>query len=117
MTTTVISDGQRRVALECDGERWHSGDAKIREDMERQTILERLGWRFIRLRGSEYYSDPEKAMQRIFDNLTELGIQPTSGIVDKLQEGSPLLDRVKQGCWNFLHPDEEDTTAVTDELL
>ena len=43
--------GKKRIAIECDGERWHSGD-KIREDMERQAILERLGWRFIRIRGS-----------------------------------------------------------------
>lgn len=101
----VVSDNKGRVALECDGECWHSGGAKIREDMERQTILERLGWRFIRLRGSEYYSNPEKAMQRIFDNLTELGIQPiTDGGVAQSQESTLLLERVKQGCWKFLHP-------------
>lgn len=57
--------GKKRVAIECDGERWHSGEAKIREDMERQTILERLGWRFIRIRGSEYYRDEEQTMQRV----------------------------------------------------
>lgn len=57
--------GKKRVAIECDGERWHSGEAKIREDMERQTILERLGWRFIRIRGSEYYRDAEQTMQRV----------------------------------------------------
>ena len=33
--------------------------------MERQTILERLGWRFIRIRGSEYYRDAEQTMQRV----------------------------------------------------
>lgn len=104
----VISDEQGRVALECDGERWHSGDTKIREDMERQTILERLGWRFIRLRGSEYFSNPEKAMQSVFDNLTKLGIQPIVGSVDKQQKSTPLLDRVKQGCWNFLHSNIEN---------
>lgn len=113
----VISDAQGRVALECDGERWHSGDAKIRADMERQTILERLGWRFIRLRGSEYYSNPEKAMQRIFDDLTELGIQPTVGNVAKPQESTPLLDRVKQGCWKILHPDIEVDTSEKSEVL
>lgn len=104
----VISDAQGRVALECDGERWHSGDAKIREDMERQTILERLGWRFIRLRGSEYYRNPEKAMQHVFSNLTELGIQPISGSTTTKQESTLLLERIKQGCWEFLHSDVEE---------
>lgn len=32
--------GRKKVAIECDGERWHSGEDKIREDMERQTILD-----------------------------------------------------------------------------
>lgn len=111
----VISDAQGRVALECDGERWHSGDAKIREDMERQTILERLGWRFIRLRGSEYYRDPERAMQHVFDNLTELGIQPISDSVTTTQKDTLLLERIKQGCWQFLHPDVEDKHGHEDK--
>ena len=113
----VISDSQGRVALECDGERWHSGDAKIRADMERQTILERLGWRFLRLRGSEYYSNPEKAMERIFDNLAELGIQPTAGSIVKKQESTPLLNRVKLGCWKFMHPDMKAGGGGKDKML
>ena len=68
--------GKKRVAIECDGERWHSGEAKIREDMERQTILERLGWRFIRIRGSEYYRDAEQTMQRVMQELTDFEIMP-----------------------------------------
>lgn len=64
------------VAIECDGERFHSGDAKIREDMERQTILERLGWRFIRIRGSEYYRNPEKSIERVITELSKYGIEP-----------------------------------------
>lgn len=64
------------VAIECDGERWHSGEAKIREDMERQTILERIGWRFIRIRGSEYYSNPEATMERVISELGSYGIEP-----------------------------------------
>lgn len=88
--------GKKRVAIECDGERWHSGEAKIREDMERQTILERLGWRFIRIRGSEYYRDAEQTMQRVIQELTDFEIMP-----EETQEFAPrtrdteLLQRVK----------------------
>ena len=31
----------RKVAVECDGDRWHSSPKQIEADMERQTILER----------------------------------------------------------------------------
>ncbi|MCI7019754.1 MAG: exonuclease subunit SbcD [Clostridiales bacterium] len=68
--------GGKTVAIECDGERWHSGDVKIREDMERQTILERLGWRFIRIRGSEYYRAPQQTIERVIRELAQYGIEP-----------------------------------------
>jgi len=57
--------GNKKIAIECDGERWHSGEEKIRQDMERQSILERLGWRFIRIRGSEYYRGKEETIARV----------------------------------------------------
>ena len=81
----------RSVAIECDGEHWHSGESRIREDMERQTILERLGWRFIRVRGSEYYRSPEKCLNRICRELEDYGIAPESAAP---QRPSDLLDRV-----------------------
>lgn len=62
-----------KVAIECDGERWH-GEDKLEEDMNRQAILERLGWRFIRIRGSEFFSDEASAMKRVTNKLDELGI-------------------------------------------
>jgi len=72
----VVVCGRKKIVIECDGERYHSGENKIREDMERQTILERLGWRFIRIRGSEYYRNPEKTMERVVTALTDAGIEP-----------------------------------------
>lgn len=71
----VVFYGDNRVAVECDGARYHSSAEKIQEDMERQTILERLGWRFIRIRGTEFYRDKEGTMQEVFHRLEELGIE------------------------------------------
>ena len=87
--------GGRSVAIECDGERRHSGEARIRADMERQTILQRLGWRFIRIRGSEYYRDPEKALQRMETELARFGIAPESRMPGQ-GSGEALFDRVQK---------------------
>lgn len=89
--------GKKTTAIECDGERYHSGEAKIREDMERQTILERLGWRFIRVRGSEYFRNPEKAIERIVQELTDYGIMPEERGESALDasRNTELLNRVK----------------------
>jgi very-short-patch-repair endonuclease/superfamily I DNA/RNA helicase len=91
----VVSGGGKRVGIECDGEQWHGPD-KLQEDMQRQAILERLGWKFIRVRGSVFFRDADRAMTTVFDRLNELGILPdreTSVVVDT--ENSELLDRVR----------------------
>ena len=86
----------KKVAIECDGDRFHNGDEKIRADMERQAILERIGWRFIRIRGSEYYRNPEIAMNRIYHELNEFDIWPENVIEPQTPaESSELISRVK----------------------
>lgn len=92
----VLSSRGRKAALECDGERYHSTDAQIRDDMERQTVLERNGWRFIRLRGSEYFRNKEAALERVVRDLKALGIEPeTEGdVASGTPAATPLLARV-----------------------
>ena len=72
----VAISQNKKIAIECDGDQFHSGDIKIREDMERQTILERIGWDFIRIRGSEYYRNKEKTIDRVINELKSNGIEP-----------------------------------------
>jgi very-short-patch-repair endonuclease len=38
----VIEDLNRKLAVECDGEKWHTPE-QLQNDLERQAILERLG--------------------------------------------------------------------------
>ena len=73
----VACCGNKKVAIECDGEKYHSGEEKIREDMERQNIIERITkFKFIRIRGSEYNLDKNKAIERIIRELNEYDIFP-----------------------------------------
>ncbi|WP_196592045.1 AAA domain-containing protein [Pectinatus frisingensis] len=109
----VVIDEQEKIAIECDGECWHSGEEKIRQDMERQTILERLGWRFIRIRGSEYYSNPEETMERIISNLQELGVRPV-GHVGTIQPDSTLLQEVKRRATEYVEKWNGKTETMID---
>ena len=101
--------GSKKIVIECDGERYHSGEDKIREDMERQTILERLGWRFIRIRGSEYYRNPEKTMERVVTALADAGIEPEDAETPRQTDkrDTELLQRVKQRAYSILREDGE----------
>lgn len=66
----VIEDAYgHRLAVECDGDRWHSSDPQIRKDLHRQRTLEAIGWRFERFLASEWYDDPDDRARRILDRL------------------------------------------------
>lgn len=85
----------KKVAIECDGERWH-GEEKFEEDMIRQAILERLGWRFIRIRGSEFYRDKSGTMETVYEKLDRMEIQPAnSEAASEDSEGNTLIEGIK----------------------
>lgn len=72
----VVRGGGRKLAIECDGDKYHGPD-QWENDLRRQLVLERLGWRFWRVRGSAFYRDPESAMATLWPVLDELGIVPS----------------------------------------
>lgn len=45
----------KKLAIECDGFTYHSGIVKIQEDINRQLILERAGWRFFRVQSTDWF--------------------------------------------------------------
>ncbi|GAA2280881.1 very short patch repair endonuclease [Actinomadura luteofluorescens] len=71
----VVRGGGQKLAIECDGDRFHGPD-QWEDDLRRQTVLERLGWRFWRVRGSAFYRDPEAAASSLWPLLDSLGITP-----------------------------------------
>ena len=87
--------GNKKIAIECDGERYHRGEKKIAQDMERQTILERIGWKFIRIRGSEYYSNPVDTMNSVMQKLSAFGIEPETNITHTHDNETLLLEEIK----------------------
>ena len=74
----VVRGGGRKLAIECDGDKFHGPD-QWEDDLRRQNVLERLGWRFWRVRGSSFYRDPEAAMASLWPLLDELHIRPDNG--------------------------------------
>jgi len=74
----LVVEGMRgRLAVECDGDRWHGPD-RYEDDMRRQRILERCGWTFWRIRGSEFYLNPEGALDSLWKQLDRLHITPAA---------------------------------------
>jgi very-short-patch-repair endonuclease len=90
----VVSDGRTQVALECDGDRFHPVE-KIPEDLARQAVLERAGWRFVRLRGTAFYRDPDAVMERVFEDIERLGVRPMASTDAEAVEGSSADDALR----------------------
>jgi len=81
----VVEGGVKRLAIECDGDRYYPVE-KIPEDMERQAVLERMGWIFSRIRGSEFLRNPARAMKPVFEKLELLEIPPEGDSAGSQQE-------------------------------
>lgn len=71
----LVVEGQTRLAVECDGDRFHT-DENLDEDMSRQRQLERAGWTFWRVRGSAFARNPHEALVPLWQTLSDLGINP-----------------------------------------
>ncbi|MCF2446215.1 AAA domain-containing protein [Dyadobacter sp. CY345] len=66
----VVLGNGKKIAIECDGDKFHAAE-HLQNDMMRQKVLERTGWQFFRVRGGEYYSNRKKAMEPLWDLLTQ----------------------------------------------
>lgn len=72
----VVEGTNSRLGIECDGDRWHPPE-KWWEDQIRQRQLERMGWTICRIWGSDFYRDPDAAMEPVLHMLNKLGITPS----------------------------------------
>ena len=92
----LVVEGQtRRLAVECDGEKWHTPET-LHQDLERQAILERLGWVFVRIRGSLFFRDPDAAMAPVLSKLHHLGIEPLGSAPATDTREFDLLERIRR---------------------
>lgn len=62
----LTNENNQKIAIECDGDKYH-GIEELDNDLKRQSILERCGWKFVRIRASEYYYDREKCINKVVE--------------------------------------------------
>ena len=72
----VISGSNKKLAVECDGDHWHSSAEAVERDMKRQWWLERCGWTFWRLRESDFNRNTENSLEPLWKILDKMQIFP-----------------------------------------
>lgn len=74
----MVVGARSRLAVECDGDRFHSKPEQIRRDQRRDRELQRVGWTFWRIRESEFRFDPDESLTGLWAELNQLGIHPAT---------------------------------------
>lgn len=77
----VEGENDQRIAIECDGDRYHGPD-KWSDDMMRQRILERAGWTVWRCFASRFARNSQLVIDEVSAFLAARGINPVNGGVD-----------------------------------
>jgi very-short-patch-repair endonuclease/KaiC/GvpD/RAD55 family RecA-like ATPase len=81
----------KRVAVECDGEIYHHdehGNLGV-DDLERQAVLERAGWRVLRIPYRNWRSQPDVEIGRILAGLRDLTDQEDGDEDEEETSASP----------------------------
>jgi very-short-patch-repair endonuclease len=105
----VVEGDGKRLAIECDGDRYQPLE-KLPEDMDRQSVLERMGWVFTRIRSSEFFRNPARAMKPVFEKLETLEIPPGGDSTKAAADSGSheVIDRVirraEELCKNWSKP-------------
>ncbi|MCB9073038.1 MAG: AAA family ATPase [Bdellovibrionaceae bacterium] len=101
----VVEGSGKRIAVECDGDRYHPPE-KLADDIKRQLVLERLGWSFIRIRGSEYFRHREATIKRVINELDKLGIERLGPVESKPVDTK--IDSLRQTTLQLAYNIRED---------
>ena len=112
-TVSMLCAGKnKRVAIECDGDRPLNVD-EISLEMSKQSVLERLGWKFIRVRSSSYYRDKAAGLEEVISMVKAAGVEP--GCADSTNEND-LLEKIYARAEELRTAwDEEAKKAKEDE--
>lgn len=104
----VEGDDDRRLAIECDGDRYH-GPEQWPADMLRQRTLERAGWQFWRCFASRFVRERQAVLEELCKLLDSLDIKPRSA-----DKRSMIYTEYKE--WRS-DGSEEETSDTGDERL
>ena len=68
----IINDEKgKRIAIECDGDEVKSKE-EYETDIVEQDVLTRCGWKFIRVRASQFYANKEKTVSELITKINNI---------------------------------------------
>lgn len=71
--------GKYLAGVECDGRMYHSAASARDRDRLRQSVLEGLGWRLIRIWSTDWWLNPRREVERVHQALLAIQNTPEAG--------------------------------------
>ncbi|MBI1759504.1 MAG: DUF559 domain-containing protein [Actinobacteria bacterium] len=109
----VVGDGGR-LAVECDGHRWHTSVEQVASDARRDRELHRMRWEVLRIRESEFEFDRDRALAPLWTALRARGIEPFQDPGDSVTPWEPV-ELVEMDEDEDHEDDEEEGSSETDD--
>ncbi|MFQ5788836.1 MAG: DUF559 domain-containing protein, partial [Thermodesulfobacteriota bacterium] len=105
----IVVEGESgaQLAVECDGD--VHGMEQYEEDIQRQRLLERVGWKFHRIRECAFKANREETLRQLWTELEYRGIFPIEKIKDqKAYEAEPEKKASQKPLQSLLFEEMED---------
>jgi very-short-patch-repair endonuclease len=98
----AIVDPKRRgrylVGIECDGATYRSSPTARDRDRLRQSVLEKLGWRLVRVWSTDWFKNRERALDRLLTAIDEIksGVPSAPRATKPMRRLAPLVSRAAE---------------------
>lgn len=87
------ASGRYLAGIECDGATYHSSATARDRDRLRQEVLERLGWKILRIWSTDWFVRPKQSLAKILEDLNKLRKEPIQNQVIKAIKKNQPVDK------------------------
>ncbi|MBL8693165.1 MAG: DUF3320 domain-containing protein [Planctomycetes bacterium] len=107
--------GRFLVGIECDGANYHSTRSARDRDRLRQSVLEGLGWRLLRVWSSDWWESREEQLERLCSSIESVRAEDLSSARhrDQPQPGSEPISAEPRESNNIVEPIIDPRTVGT----
>lgn len=88
----VVHNNGKMIAIECDGDPFHSLPEDVAYDIERQEFLERVGWKVYRVLYSAFKRSPQEEIEKIIDFIEKNTKKDNSIIIQQSIQAREVLE-------------------------
>ena len=108
----VVDPGNRGrflLGIECDGATYHPAKSARDRDRLRQSILERLGWRILRIWSTDWFKNPHAELRPIIRELNSLKTERVGEFEEIIESEAVEIERIVE--------EVEQQEAVTEKFI